>query len=1393
MHDESLPELAPAAGGLATALVEYGYEHADSDLIGGQHDAAEIARRLQHWLDQRDPTDRVIVYWTGHGRIEPWGYFLIASNSPARGELLTGAADAYQANVLLHQVFNSPASHSLLIVDACFSGAALGEMAAELAKVRLATTTPVGSDRKIAVMTSAHALGTVPVAAFCSALQRLLVAELATGEENHRSWDDADQWIDLFPLRNALQDELGRDAHVDVVAYETAGWGLVSTDGRRWLVNPRFSGVRPAEVVEVLHRELGAVTSANVHFDLAARGIEVGSTAWYFTGRTTTLRTVVRFLEEADQGVMVVTGPPGAGKSAILSRIATLAVPGYRRLATESGALAGAPSATLPPLDVFDVAVHARAKTTVGVVRAIAAAPRLGFTDLDRDDVRSQELIDRLAERPGRFTVIVDAVDEAIAGHRVGIADLCRRLGSVASVRVLVGCRYHLDGSPLADGEDPTAGLRRRFGTEVRLVDVGNDPDTRADIAGYVEQRLSRSPHADHPDLARIAAAVADQAIAGEGFFLYARLVSRTLEASEGLTLDLPTSAIDAFHDDLFQRFGDDSARIDELLLPLAWGLGDGLPKQVWAWLATELSVTEAIYSSRDINWLLDTAGWHIVQATADDRAVYRLAHSLLAAHYQQSNDPVASHRRIVHRLAAGLSGESWLTADPYVSHHLPDHAAKAGLVGELVLDPWFLATSDVVSLRPAIRGLAATGDARAIGQLFRRIAGLVDGMHPGERVSFLHLTALQEVDGTGRHPLCRRLLPSPDATWRAEWTAWQRSTFHESLEGHTGWVLAVAIGQVDGRDVIVSSGNDRTIRVWDPRGEQPPTVLRGHTDWIWAVAVGRLSGRDVVVSAGDDRTVRIWDPTGDRAPVVLRGHGDRTRAVAIGELDGREVIVSGSNDGTVRIWDPTGERPSRVLPGPTGSVTSVALGRLSGRSVLVSAGHDRMVRLWDRAAGTRTLAGHTAAVYGVAIGRVGGRDVVVSAGNDHTVRVWDPATSRPPRVLRGHTDRVKAVAIGRVGGRDVVVSAGNDRTVRVWDPAGSGPPEVLEGHTDRVKAVSVGRAAGREVVVSGGHDRLVRVWEGGGHEDSVAVDGHRGVVRAIATCEVAGRTMLASGGSDHTVRMWDPTIGDHARLEGHGGEVWAVAMGRIEGRAVIVSGSDDRTVRIWDVADRRSISVRAGHRAEVRAVALGHHGERQVVVSAGNDRTVRITDAADPEQPATVLKGHTDRIRAVAIGRLDGRDVVVSAGHDQTVRVWDPAGGPALAVLTGHAGHIEAVALGRLNGTEVVVSGGADRVVRVWLAAGNRTAVIEGIDGGRIRAVAIGELGGHEAIVSAGHDRRLRIWAADGDTGLQARLTIPTTARVHGVALVPGGRIAIATSRGLSLYSVNLEPVQQT
>ncbi|MFN2497101.1 MAG: hypothetical protein ABR608_14535, partial [Pseudonocardiaceae bacterium] len=173
------------------------------------------------------------------------------------------------------------------------------------------------------------------------------------------------------------------------------------------------------------------------------------------------------------------------------------------------------------------------------------------------------------------------------------------------------------------------------------------------DIERYLARQLR---HAGLDDLVpRVAPVLARKAATRQGGFLYARTVVVAQIArgiidtdAQGWEGQLATTTIGALEHDLSSgilvRDGvelPDTAR--DLLRPLAWGLGRGLPgRDVWTTVATALSPHGVEYRAADLDWVLENYGCHIVEDEQDDETVYRLSHRTFVEHLVASSPDVA-------------------------------------------------------------------------------------------------------------------------------------------------------------------------------------------------------------------------------------------------------------------------------------------------------------------------------------------------------------------------------------------------------------------------------------------------------------------------------------------------------------------------------------------------------------------------------------------------------------------------------------------------------------------------------------------------------------------------------------------------------------------------------
>lgn len=1386
---DDLPLAAEEARKLAAGFAAHGYELGPNNLLeGGEKRTIEDA--LCNWFESAAESSLLILYWTGHGCLEEGQHYLVCRNSPRLG---ITSCDAINPDLVGEFIAaKCKAEKILIILDTCHSGGAAKQIV-NILDQRLGNRAPrPGKEQAYSVIVSAHPIENAQEAVFSKALRQALFE--ANLPPDKRYWTDNVELISADDLAVCAKKLMP----TDISTPECKSGGL----GQRFIPNPRHRANLPGENVEERQWRLSRSEAAS-HFELAARGIEVGEKGWFFSGRRRLLAELVAWLSAAEMGLRIVTGPPGAGKSAVMGRLATLSDPQFRQEALDAGVVRNGED-VLPPAGVIDVAVHAKGKTLDDCARALAKG--LGVKVGQDATVDIERLVTDIGKLGRKITLMIDALDEVAGGSGVAIASrLIVPLGALPRIKVLVGTRRSLDGAIGSKDEDRHDRLVAGFGADAIIDDLADEPETHDDVASYVRRRLESSERhrGDRPE--KIADAADRVATRADGVFLYARIVSRTLQDQDRLDGELPATALEAFEQDLRVRFEGNERLVDDLLGALAWGEGKGLTRRVWPIVANALVGRAPPYCDDDVAWVLSHAGWHIVEAGEDGQAVYRLAHQALADHYRGKRDETDAQGQIIAVLVHGIMGAGWLDADRYLWRHLADHAARAESFDNLIRDPGYLAVADPARLVVALPNVK--GDqGRRFADIYIRVVDRLVELKPIERMPYIHMTAQMEDPDLAPH-----LEPPVATAWRCKWARTRPTAPNRVIGRHRQAVSSVGFGTIDGRPIVVSGSDDTSVRLWDARtGKAICAPLEGHTDSITSVAFGVIDGGEVIVSGSRDNTIRVWDArTGEVIGAPLEGHTDCVTSIAIGVIHGTPVIpviVSGSKDKTIRLWDArTGAPVGTPFKGHTRMLTSVSFGALEGREVVCSGSDDNTIRLWDARTGTPIgvpLEGHADCVTSVAIGVIHGTPVmpvIVSGSKDKIVLLWNPRTNERIRwPFHEHTDEVTSLSFGTFEGREVIVSGSKDSTVRLWDPRTGAPIGVpLRGHTDCVTSVACGTLDGREIIVSGSDDNTIRIWEARTREPVGApLEGHADWVTSMTWGALGGREVVVSGSTDNTIRLWDVDTGEPigAPLERHTQEVTSAALGTIGARDVFVWGSADRSIRIWDVQAERSLYKKVELESVVEIVSImpviglsiflylsplylfytffidakfaGLALSVLFIVLVGLGIAL-VTDELKPfwRNADCILGQHTMPITSIATGVIDGRFVVVSGSADKTLRLWcarrhKPIGAP----LKGHTNGVTSVAWDTLDGREIIVSGSSDKTLRLWNARTRKPigAPLKGHTR-EVTSVALAVIEGQDLVVSGSEDRTIRLW--DERTGMA--IAEPFEGHVSGVTSV--------------------------
>jgi carbon storage regulator CsrA len=443
-------------------------------------------------------------------------------------------------------------------------------------------------------------------------------------------------------------------------------------------------------------------------------------------------------------------------------------------------------------------------------------------------------------------------------------------------------------------------------------------------------------------------------------------------------------------------------------------------------------------------------------------------------------------------------------------------------------------------------------------------------------------------------------------------------------------------VSVANGRILLVTGGNDRTVRRWDPlSGKQFGDPLTGHDDRVHAVtAVPMTTGRVLLASYSWDNTIRLWEPATGKLVADYRvvAHTGRINAMIAVPMPGDDctVLVTAGADGTVQLCDPLTGRPMyNAFTEHEDAVYSLAqLPAPDGRTLIVSASSDGTVRTWypgsrsSMAASTeRTLNIHDVAV----LQTEEHGPLIASTGSEPGVSLWSLATGEPAGLpLRDRSDTIQKMvtvpvssAAPNVDTNHMVLAYARDKSVRLWDPAADRQVrDDLTGHTEPVTALTTVPWPDGQTLLASGSDDSIRLWEPNNGVPVGDAFHDPGPICCLAAFSVAGeRVGLVSVDAERVLRLWNPVTRQLVAsvCTEHTDSVnVVVATYDSVGNVLIATGSADGTVRIWQVDDELCHVATLEHGSPVVAMTelLFPDGDRLLVV-ASNDHRLRIVDPA--------------------------------------------------------------------------------------------------------------------------------------------------------------------------------------
>lgn len=461
------------------------------------------------------------------------------------------------------------------------------------------------------------------------------------------------------------------------------------------------------------------------------------------------------------------------------------------------------------------------------------------------------------------------------------------------------------------------------------------------------------------------------------------------------------------------------------------------------------------------------------------------------------------------------------------------------------------------------------------------------------------------------------------------------------------------------GSHALCSASHDTNLSLWDLQGGFRRATMTSHTRSVRGCAAD-ASGK-VLVSVSWDTNIRVWDGQTGKPVCFLATRGGRNcplNCVAFHPTSD-QLIAVGSWDTTIKIWDIFNKKRVKVLKGHKTSVQACAYAP-TGRHI-VSAALDGEVKMWSTKAGTAmgNIVGHYHPVNSVAFTPNG--QYLITGSSDNLVKVWSGALGQRIALV-GKSDYGFAHCVTHNRANQTVLVGYHDGHTRMFNTQTTNEVFAVKLHE---KAV-VGVGTQGKFHMSASADGTAKIWEGPSSlPRHLLLEGHK----AGITCAVWTKHGLASAAEDFSLLLWPHELSHYTRL-------WNQAK---------------RNINVISVYPLISLK---GHTSTISALSFSSDGLR--MASASYDRSVIVWDLLSKKGVCTMRDCHKDWITACAFSDASS-DSLITGSNDFNLKLWNLTTGTERITFKGHTSAINSVSFSK----GCVVSSAFDGSVKVWTHKG--------------------------------------------------------------------------------------------
>ena len=559
-------------------------------------------------------------------------------------------------------------------------------------------------------------------------------------------------------------------------------------------------------------------------------------------------------------------------------------------------------------------------------------------------------------------------------------------------------------------------------------------------------------------------------------------------------------------------------------------------------------------------------------------------------------------------------------------------------------------------------------------------------------------------------------------------------SSHHEKL-------IKSVVYSKDGQ-LVASSSDDKTIKLWNVKTGQLLRTLRGHEFKVRSVCFSP-NGK-LLASAG--KVIKLWEVQTGRLLTEIMGHSGSVSSVVFSP-DG-SVLASSSEDKTIKLWDVSSGKERGNLNGHFSPVTSISFGAKG--NILVSGAKNKTVNLWDLQSGSilKSFIGHRSVINTVSLSP---DDNKLVSASTNSVKIWDVVLGQELRTFP--IRNLRSIAVNWINNTFVTASWNGAISLRSLDD-GKEIRLIKPKNGSIINQLSLS-SDGNFLVNTASNRIEIRNINNG--EQGQEHNSHDGWINSV-DFSPDGK-LFASASSDFTAKLRSMKTGELLKSFMHQGNVLCVKFSP-DGKFLATSGFD-RVINVWDL---QSLELKLSHQGQVYAHSVTFSPDSKLLAICTLNGELKLWDI---EKNSIVQS----RDLVISNGDIcfspDGKYLIHSYGKD--IRVWDMKKMSVKAIFKGHNSLVKSLSICPKGKTFASAS---EKTIRIWDLETGYLGVEKKTES-KFNSLDFSPDG--ETLISGCEDNRIQIWSIEN---LELKDNINNSSPTLSVKFSPDGKSILSGSK---------------